>query len=122
MASAAQNWRVSCPVRYRIGFASHSSATSHFRLQESDRYPRENRHYDQAYQQRQQITPDRPDPLGGIDSPDGAGGIIAYSERRGEQSDAHGEDDDHRIMDLVHADGAGDRKQERAEQHDRRNA
>src|ERR1700722_18693810 len=93
-----------------------------FLLQEPDRYPREYRHYDQAHQQRQQIAPDRPDPLGRIDASDGAGGIIAYSERRREQSDAHRQDDDHGIMDLVDADSARDRKQQRAEQHDRWNA
>src|SRR5450631_3112079 len=66
-------------------------------LQESDRYPGEYRHHDQAYQERQKIAPDRPDPLGGIDPPDGAGRIIAYSERRREQSDAHRENNDHRV-------------------------
>src|SRR5947199_10394991 len=122
MASAARNWPASSPNRYCIGFASHSSATSHSRLKEPGRDPREYRHDNQPDQQRQQIAPDRLDPLGGIDAPNGASRIIAYSERRGEQSDTHGEDDDHGIMHLVDADHPRDRKQQRAEQHDRRNA
>src|SRR4030088_1218017 len=79
-------------------FPSHRSLQLLTASKESDRYPREDRHHDQPHQQSQQVTPDRPDPLGGIDAADGAGGIIAYSEWRCEQSDAHREDDDHRIM------------------------
>jgi hypothetical protein len=58
----------------------------------------------------------------GIDAADGAGGVEADAEGRREEADSHGEDDDHRVMHLVNAERAGDRKEQRPEQHDRRNA
>ena len=57
-----------------------------------------------------------------MDAADGAGGVVADAEGRREQADAHREDDDHRVVHFVHAHLLGDRKQQRAEQHDRRDA
>ena len=60
--------------------------------------------------------------LVGRDAADGAGRVEADPEGRREQPDAHGEDDHHRIVHLVHADRARHGEQQRAEQHDRGNA
>ena len=61
-------------------------------------------------------------PRGRIDTADGAGRIKANAERRREQTDAHRQDDDHRVMHFMDAELACDRKQKRAEQDDRRDA
>ena len=76
------------------------------------------RHQQQTDDQRDHVTGDRPQALIRMHPADGAGGVIADPEGRCEQPDAHGEDDDHRIMDFVDADLFRDRKQQRTEQHD----
>ena len=75
-----------------------------------------------ADEQGQHVADDRPHAFVGIDPADGAGGVVADAERRREQPDAHGEDHHHRVVHLVDADLAGDREQQRPEQHDGRNA
>src|SRR5919107_850149 len=79
-------------------------------------------HDRESRNQRCEIRSNRTHALGRVDTSDGAGGVVADAERRGEQPDAHGEHHDHRIMDLVDAQQPCHRKQQRAEQDDRRNA
>src|SRR3954447_622708 len=110
------------PVIVLILFPTHGVTPGACTLQKSDGYPRKDSYHDQARQQRQKIAPDRLDPLGPIDAANGAGSIVSHSERRSEQSDTHGEDDDHGIMDLVDADSARYREQQRTKQHNSRNA
>src|SRR5271165_2262692 len=91
-------------------------------LQEANRDPRNRGYGDQAEQQREQIAPDGSDTLIGMDTRNGARGIVANPERRREQAEAHRNDDDHGIVNFVDADLPRDRKQQRREQHHRRNA
>ena len=57
-------------------------------------------------------------PSSGIDAADGAGRVVTDPEGRGEKANAHRENDDHRIVDVVHADLTRDGEKQRAEQHD----
>src|ERR1700709_1644804 len=90
--------------------------------QKNRRYPGNEGDEQQTDKQPTEINPDAAH--GGIrrDPPDDAGGIVAKPERRREQAEPHREDDDHAVMHLVDPELLGDRKQQRPEQHDRRDA
>ena len=109
-----------CP-KFRRSFTFCSSGPwSQFDLQKSDREPRHGRDHDGAGQEGQNVAQHRLDAFVGINPADRTGGVIADAEGRGEQADAHRKDHHHRVVHFMHADFLGDREQQRAEQHDRR--
>lgn len=88
------------------------------RSQKSDRDPRYERHQQQPDQKREQIAGDRLQSFVRMHPADRASRVVAHAERWSKQAYAHRKDDNHRVVDFMHADLPGDRKQKRTEQHD----
>jgi hypothetical protein len=75
-----------------------------------------NEGYDeQPDNQRREIAPDALQTGAWVNLTDRTCGVVTEPEGRCEKADAHGEDDDHRIMHLVHAELLRHRKQQRTE-------
>src|SRR5579872_6855626 len=105
-ASAPQNSPASFQGRGRIGSGLLPSVTLMSCLKEADRYPWKDSNDYQACHHRQHIAPNWSNALGRVDAANGACGIIADAKRRREQPDTHRQNNDHGIVDLVHANGA----------------
>ena len=91
-------------------------------LKETSRYPRDESDGYQADEQRDEIGPDPLHRGFRRHVSDDASRVVAQPKWRREQTEAHRKNDHHRIMHLIHAELARDRKQQRAKQHDGGNA
>ena len=57
-----------------------------------------------------------------MNSTDGAGCVVTDPKRRGEKTNSHRQNDDHCVVDLMHADLARNGEKARAEEYDGGNA
>src|SRR6202044_3105442 len=76
-------------------------------LEKPDRDPRDRRNDNCPDGQRQYVAPDRAHALGRVDTADGASDVIPDAKGRCEQTNPHRQDDHHRIVHLMDADGSG---------------